>query len=101
MEMQSNFQVRIRRLTSRTIVWALIFGPETNLVGSFWPVINSLTWVPPTSITRTFGSFGADGFAVISHPPGKDEGISQAGRAAHGESGDRGGVGGAIEGGDT
>src|SRR5271156_2041710 len=97
MEMQSNFQVRIRRLTSRTIVWALILGPETNLVGSFWPVINSLTWVPPTSITRTLGSFGTDGFAVICILRGRMKVYRWLGASQTGKRG-RGGV--AVEGGE-
>src|SRR5271156_516731 len=69
MEMQSNFQPLTASLISRTARAAVMVGPETNLVGSFWPVMRSFTWVPPTSMTRTLGStftfLGADGFAVI------------------------------------
>src|ERR1700678_2387600 len=73
MEMQSNFQPLTASLMSRTARAAVIEGPETNLVGSFWPVMRSFTWVPPTSMTRTLGSalvaflesLGADGFAII------------------------------------
>src|ERR1700685_276647 len=73
MEMQSNFQPLTASLMSRTARAAVMEGPETNLVGSFWPVMRSFTWVPPTSMTRTLGSalgaflesLGADGFAII------------------------------------
>src|ERR1700678_1326392 len=73
MEMQSNFQPLTASLMSRTARAAVMEGPETNLVGSFWPVMSAITWVPPASMTRTFGSalgaflesLGADGFAII------------------------------------
>ncbi len=38
--------------TSLTIFLAVIFGPEGILTGSFWPVTNTFTFVPPTSITN-------------------------------------------------
>src|SRR5271167_2042245 len=77
MEMQSNFQPLTASLMSRTARAAVMEGPETNLVGSFWPVMRSFTWVPPTSMTRTLGStlgstlgfflrsLDADGLAII------------------------------------
>src|ERR1700677_142856 len=69
MEMQSNFQPLTASLMSRTARAAVMEGPETNLVGSFWPVMRSFTWVPPTSVTRTLRSaLGADGFAIIYFP---------------------------------
>jgi hypothetical protein len=40
--------------TSSTILRAVIVGPEGILTGSFWPVTNAFTFVPPTSITNIF-----------------------------------------------
>src|ERR1700677_1459387 len=73
MEMQSRHQPLTARFVSRTAQAAVMEGPETNLVDAFWPVMRSFTWVPPTSMTRCFGSalgeflesLGADGFAII------------------------------------
>ena len=44
-------------LTSRTTLLAVIDGPEAILRESFCPVASSLIFVPPTSMTRTFGAF--------------------------------------------
>src|SRR5712664_4767931 len=55
----SNFQSFTHFLTTRTILPAVIVGPEGILRGSFCPVASSLMLVPPTSMTRTFGVFPA------------------------------------------
>ena len=52
---QSNFQSRTDFLTKRTILLAVMVGPDGILRGSFWPVASSLMLVPPTSMTRIFG----------------------------------------------
>src|SRR6266850_4427045 len=51
----SNFQSFTHFLTTRTILPAVIVGPEGILRGSFCPVASSLMLVPPVSMTRTFG----------------------------------------------
>src|SRR5713226_4652119 len=58
-ETRSNFQSLTHSLTTRTILPAVIAGPEGILRGSFCPVASSLMFVPPTSITRTLGVFAA------------------------------------------
>src|SRR5579859_7247623 len=55
--MQSNFQSETDLFTSRTILRGVIVGPDGYFRGSFCPVASSLTFVPPTSITRTCGVF--------------------------------------------
>src|SRR5271155_3831473 len=52
MEMQSYFQERVAFFTARTILAAVMEGPDGIFTGSFCPVIRSLTFVPPTSIVR-------------------------------------------------
>src|ERR1700722_20931882 len=79
MEMQSNFQPRMARLTSATMVRAVMRGPEGILTGVLWPVMRNLTWVPPTSMARIFGSLnlgslgagGLDGMGTSSWGQGK------------------------------
>src|ERR1700704_4850451 len=56
---RSNFQSLTQALTSRTILPAVMVGPEGILRGSFCPVASSLMLVPPVSMTRTFGAFAA------------------------------------------
>ncbi len=56
---RSNFQSLTHSLTTRTILPAVMVGPEGILRGSFCPVASSLMFVPPTSMTRTFGVFPA------------------------------------------
>src|SRR5260370_33448218 len=56
---RSNFQSLTHSLTTRTILPAVMVGPEGILRGSFCPVASSLMFVPPTSITRTLGAFAA------------------------------------------
>jgi hypothetical protein len=53
--------------TNWTIFRGVMLGPEGYFRGSFSPVARSLTFVPPTSITRTFGDFGL-GVAFITAP---------------------------------
>src|SRR5579859_1856880 len=55
--MQSYFQSATAFLTKRTILRGVIVGPDGYFRGSFCPVASSFTFVPPTSITRTFGVF--------------------------------------------
>src|SRR5208282_5856469 len=43
--------------TRPTILRGVIVGPDGYFRGSFCPVASSLTFVPPTSITRTLGDF--------------------------------------------
>ena len=50
--MQSYFQERVAFFTALTILAAVMEGLEGIFTGDFCPVIRSLTWVPPTSITR-------------------------------------------------
>src|SRR6516164_6715217 len=50
---QSNFQSRTNFLTTRTIRRGVMVGPDGYLRGSFCPVVSTLTFVPPRSITRT------------------------------------------------
>ena len=52
MEMQSYFQERVAFFTARTILAAVMEGPDGIFTGSFCPLIRSLTFVPPTSIAR-------------------------------------------------
>src|ERR1017187_3168524 len=54
---QSYCQLLVRRLTLRTILAAVIFEPDGILRSSRCPVAITLTWVPPTSITRTLLTF--------------------------------------------
>src|ERR1700733_9590077 len=54
---QSNFQSRTDFFTKRTILLAVMSGPEGIFRGSFWPVASSLMLVPPTSMTRILGDF--------------------------------------------
>src|ERR1700674_48576 len=56
---RSYFQSLTHALTSRTILPAVIVGPDGILRGSFCPVASSLMLVPPASMTRTFGVFAA------------------------------------------
>src|SRR6185295_12514856 len=42
--------------TFATIFAAVSFGPDGNLIGSLSPVARILTWLPPTSMTRSRGS---------------------------------------------
>src|SRR6266481_3596830 len=56
---QSNFQSRTDFLTKRTILRGVIVGPDGYFRGSFSPLASILTFVPPTSITRTLGDFAA------------------------------------------
>src|SRR5229473_2853541 len=62
---RSNFQSLTHSLTTRTILPAVIVGPEGILRGSFCPVASSLMFVPPTSTTRTLGAFAARPFFPI------------------------------------
>src|SRR5215472_17463952 len=50
---QSKLQSPTNFLTIRTILRGAMVGPDGNLRGSFCPVASILTFVPPTSITRT------------------------------------------------
>ncbi len=50
--MQSYFQERVAFFTARTILAAVMEAPDGIFTESFCPVIRSLTFVPPTSITR-------------------------------------------------
>src|SRR5450755_4077463 len=59
--MQSHFQSPAVFLTICTIFCAVIVGPEGYLRGSFCPLNNIFTLVPPTSITKTFGAFATCG----------------------------------------
>src|SRR5215472_3636614 len=52
---RSKFQSLTQFLTSRTILLAVIVGPEAILRASFCPVASNLIFVPPTSMTSTFG----------------------------------------------
>src|SRR6266850_1960648 len=56
---RSNFQSFTHSLTTRTILPAVIVGPDGILRGSFCPVASILMFVPPTSTTRTLGVFAA------------------------------------------
>src|SRR5579863_5403487 len=59
METTEYFQPLVACRTSFTIVFAVIFGPESILMGSFCPVASTLMCVPPTSMTRMrFCCFG-------------------------------------------
>src|SRR5579859_1061793 len=49
-----------RFFTWRTILAAVIVGPEGISRRSFCPLARTLTWVPPTSTTRTLRGFLAD-----------------------------------------
>src|SRR5271154_199731 len=66
--MQSNFQSATAFFTKLTILRGVIVGPDGYFRGSFCPVANSLTFVPPTSITRTFGVFSVC-FVFMAAPP--------------------------------
>src|SRR5258707_7261801 len=56
---KSNFQSRTDFLTRRTILRGVMVGPDGYFRGSFCPVASILTFVPPTSMTRTLGDFAA------------------------------------------
>src|SRR5712692_11132346 len=65
---RSNFQSLTHALTSRTILPAVMVGPEGILRGSFCPVASSLMLVPPVSTTRTFGVFAARALFIAVAP---------------------------------
>jgi hypothetical protein len=52
---QSNFQSQTDFLTKRTILPAVMVGPDGILRGSFSALRQQLNVVPPTSMTRTLG----------------------------------------------
>src|SRR5262245_26417170 len=54
-ETRSNFQSRTDLLTAWTILRGVMVGPDGYFRGSFWPLASILTFVPPRSMTRTFG----------------------------------------------
>src|SRR5258708_2170664 len=62
---RSYFQSLTHSLTTRTILPAVIVGPEGILRTSFCPVASILMFVPPTSTTRTLGAFAARPFFLI------------------------------------
>jgi hypothetical protein len=62
---QSNSQSRTDFLTSRIILRGVMVGPDGCFRGVVCPVASILTFVPPTSITKTLGDFaGADFIAA-------------------------------------
>jgi integrase/recombinase XerD len=52
---------KFERLPSRTILLAVMVRPDGISRSSSSPLANTLTWVPPTSITRTLGVFVSSG----------------------------------------
>src|ERR1700730_18221306 len=67
---QSNFQSRTAFLTRRTILLAVVVGPDGILSGSFFPFVVSLMFVPPTSMKRTLRDLGVCRVFVIAPPMG-------------------------------
>src|SRR5580704_12095831 len=55
--MQSYFQSAVAFFTRLTIFRGVMVGPDGYFLGSFCPVASTFTFVPPTSITSTFGDF--------------------------------------------
>src|SRR5580704_9010498 len=66
--MQSNFQSATAFFTRLTILRGVIVGPDGYFLGSFCPVAKSLMFVPPMSITRTFGDCPVC-FVFMAAPP--------------------------------
>src|SRR5580658_173190 len=66
--MHPNFQPEPVSFTSRTMLRGVIVGPDGYFRTVFCPVAKSLTFVPPTSITRTLGDFAVRA-AFMAAPP--------------------------------
>src|SRR6266852_8172172 len=65
---RSNFQSLTHAFTARTILPAVMSGPEGILRGSFCPVASSLMFVPPASMTRILGVFAACALFIAVAP---------------------------------